>query len=104
MPREFLSRFALHVLFPMYTREEFIEVCQGFLSRTEQCPEDIAGVIGRAIYDNDLGDVRKARGAWQLMHAATEDEVHRVIRLMQRYAPPDIRRRKTPSTRRMEGM
>ena len=35
MPREFLSRFALHVHFPLYTREEFIEVCQGFLTRAE---------------------------------------------------------------------
>jgi len=33
MPPEFLSRFALHVHFPMYTREQFIDVCYGFLTR-----------------------------------------------------------------------
>ncbi len=104
MPREFLSRFALHVLFPAYTRDEFIDVCRGFLSRAEHCPEDIAVVIGRAIYDYDLGDVRKARGVWQLMEEATEEEVYRVVRFMQKYAPPDIRRRKTPSPQRLEGM
>lgn len=99
MPKEFLSRFALHVVFPMYTREEFIEVCQGFLSRAEQCPEDIAGVIGRAIYDNDLGDVRKARGAWQLMTDSTEDEARRVIQLMQKYAPSESKRKKPQAPR-----
>lgn len=86
MPPEFLSRFALHVFFPSYSRDEFIDVCRGFLTRAESCPEDIAITIGKTVFDYNLGDVRKARGIWQLMTAPTEDEVHRVARLMKKYS------------------
>jgi len=86
MPREFLSRFALHARFPPYTRDEFIDVCRGFLTRAEDCPPDLAVLIGRLVYDYNLGDVRKARGAWQLMTAPTDDEVHRVVQLMLKYS------------------
>jgi len=86
MPPEFLSRFALHVFFPSYSRDEFIDVCRGFLTRAENCPEDIAVTIGKRVFDYDLGDVRKARGVWQLMTSPTEDEVHRVARLMKKYS------------------
>ncbi len=104
MPREFLSRFALHVLFPTYTREEFIDVCRGFLTRAEQCPEDIADIIGRAIFDYDLGDVRKARGVWQLMTAPDREEVHRVIRLMLKYNPDGHKRTKSTKGSRLPGI
>ena len=86
MPPEFLSRFALHVFFPTYTRDEFVDVCRGFLTRAENCSEDIAATIGQIVFDYDLGDVRKARGVWQLMTAPTEDEVYRVVRLMKKYS------------------
>jgi len=106
MPPEFLSRFALHAVFPSYTKEEFIEVCQGFLTRAEQCPEDIAAIIGKAVFDYGLGDVRKARGVWQLMTASTREEVHRVIQLMIKYSGNGQRSRHTKTTadRRMPGM
>lgn len=74
MPREFLSRFALHVRFPEYTRDEFIDVCRGFLSRAENAPPDIATFLGEQVFDNNIGDVRKARGAWLLMAEPTEAE------------------------------
>lgn len=87
MPPEFLSRFDLHPFFPSYSREEFINVCAGFLSRAEQCPADIATLIGQSIYDYGLGDVRKARGVWKLMMAPTREEIQRVIQLMITYSP-----------------
>ena len=87
MPREFKSRFALHANFPEYTREEFIDVCCGFLSRAENCPSDLATLIGGLIFDNQIGDLRKARGCWLLMKEPTEEEVQRVIRLMLKYSP-----------------
>jgi len=86
MPPEFLSRFALHVFFPSYSRDEFIDVCRGFLTRAENCPEDIAVTIGKTVFDYNLGDVRKARGVWQLMTTPTSDEVHRVAKLMVKYS------------------
>jgi hypothetical protein len=85
MPREFLSRFALHACFPHYTREEFIDVCRGFLSRAESCPEDIAEKIGQTVYDRELGDVRKARSVWQLMRKPEDEEIERVVQLMIKY-------------------
>lgn len=92
MPPEFLSRFALHARFPMYTRQEFIDVCHGFLSRAEDCPPDLAILIGQLVYDHAIGDVRKARGVWQLMTAPTEDEAQRVVQLMLKYGDnPDKR-------------
>ena len=91
-PPEFLSRFALHIYFPQYTREEFIDVCQGFLSRAENCPTDVATMIGTLVHDYGLGDVRKARGVWQLMTAPTEEEMHRVIRMMLKYSPDGQKR------------
>jgi hypothetical protein len=94
MPAEFLSRFALHAHFPRYTREEFIEVCVGFLTRAESCPTDIASLIGRLVYDCAIGDVRKARGAWQLMTEPTQDEAVRVIQLMMKYSSDHQKKRK----------
>lgn len=106
MPREFLSRFALHVNFPTYTRDEFVDVCRGFLTRAEECSEDLATLIGVQIWDGNLGDVRKARGVWDLITAPTEAEVHRVVQLMMKYSaesnPP--RKRRKASTGRMPGM
>ncbi len=87
MTAPFLSRFALHANFPKYTREEFIEVCTGFLTGVESCPPDLAPLIGQLVYDYGIGDVRKARGAWQLMTAPTQDEALRVIQLMLKYSP-----------------
>lgn len=99
MPREFLSRFALHVLFPAYSREEFIDVCRGFLTRAENCPSDLAVLIGQRVFDCGLGDVRKARGVWQLMVAPTEDEVDRVVRLMVKYSPDNRKRQRVQAYR-----
>jgi replication-associated recombination protein RarA len=105
MPQEFLSRFALHVLFPKYSREEFIEVCQGFLTRAENCPPEIAALIGQMVFDYGLGDVRKARGAWQLMTEPTEEEVLRVIHLMRKYSPSSQKEKaQTASKSRLPGL
>jgi len=103
MPGEFLSRFALHVHFPTYSRQEFIDVCRGFMAKAEGCPRDLAGIIGQLIYDYGIGDVRKARGVWQLMTAPTESEVQRVVQLMLKYSP-DHRRLKKPAKNRLPGI
>jgi len=104
-PPEFLSRFALHINFPHYTRAEFIKVCCGFLARAESCPPDVAELIGTLVHDYGLGDVRKARGVWQLMMEPTEAEMHRIIQLMLKY-PPEGQRRRTKATEgtRMPGL
>jgi len=105
MPLEFLSRFALHVHFPTYTREEFINVCHGFLTKAEGCPPDIAILIGQYIYDYGIGDVRKARGVWQLMATPTHEDVLRVVRLMIKYSSDNHKNHtKLPDVKRLPGM
>jgi len=103
MPREFLSRFALHVHFPTYSRQEFIDVCRGFMAKAEGCPRDLAGLIGQLIYDYGIGDVRKARGVWQLMTAPTQSEVQRVVQLMLKYSD-NHHRQKRPAKNRLPGI
>ena len=106
MPREFLSRFALHARFPMYTRQEFIDVCLGFLTRAEDCPPELAVLIGQFVFDYDIGDVRKARGVWQLMAAPTEDEARRVVQLMLKYSDNHNKRQtsQTSQSGRLPGL
>ena len=105
MPQEFLSRFALHAVFPEYTRDQFIAVCRGFLT-VEGCPPEMASSIGQRVYDYGLGDVRKARGVWQMMREATSDEAQRVVNLMMTYSGDGNGRgrRSEAPTARMEGM
>jgi hypothetical protein len=87
MTPEFLSRFAFHAHFPEYTRQEFIDVVVGMLAHAEDCPSEIAEMIGIQVHDMGLGDVRKARGIWQLMKAPTIEEVKRIIHLSVTYGP-----------------
>ncbi len=86
---EFLSRFAFKPHFPEYTRQEFIDVVVGMLDRVEGCPPDVAHLIGTQVYDLGLGDVRAARGVWQMMHDSTAEEVNRVITLNLKYQPEE---------------
>lgn len=105
MPPELLSRFALHAVFPPYTRDQFLEVARLYLARVEGCPAELAALIGAHVYDNALGDIRRARGVWQLMKAATEAEVKRVVRLMMKYdPPPNAKRRPHVPAPRFGGM
>lgn len=99
MPPEFISRFAMHAAFPKYTRDEFIDVCKGFLPRTEGCTIELAEIIGKAVFDYDLGDVRKARGVCQLMDEPTAEEVKRVVEFMMKYSPDQGGRRKKAGAR-----
>jgi len=99
MSPEFLSRFAFHPIFPEYSRSEFIDVVVGMLTRVEGCPDDLARTIGIQVYDRGLGDVRKARGVWQLMREPTEAEVTRIINMNLRYSGKNTRR----ARRRQQG-
>lgn len=92
MSPEFLSRFAFHPHFPEYTRDEFIDVVVGMLTRSEGCDLEIAKMIGTQVYDTQIGDVRRARGVWQLMREPTQEEVRRVIMMSLKYGPQNDRR------------
>jgi len=94
----------MHVTFPEYTRQEFIDVCVGFLTRAENAPPDLAQLLGEMVFDNGLGDIRKARGAWSLMNEPAEAEVHRVVNLMLKYSPRLNSKRPNLGRARLRGM
>jgi hypothetical protein len=88
MPPEFLSRFALHPKFDHYTRQEFIDVVRSMLGRAEGCPPELAEMIACQVFDNQLGDVRQARGVYQLMREPkTPAEAMRVLNMKAKYNP-----------------
>lgn len=104
MSPEFLSRFAFHGHFPEYTREEFIDVVLSMLGK-DSCPAEVARVIGARVYDEKLGDVRKARGVWNLMMAPTVEEIERVIHMSIKYGPQNANKKKRkPLEPRLPGM
>ncbi|GAH44590.1 unnamed protein product, partial [marine sediment metagenome] len=55
-------------------------------------------------FDYGLGDVRKARGVWQLMTAPSQEEVHRVIQLMIKYNPNGHKRTRSTQGSRLPGI
>jgi hypothetical protein len=65
MPREFLSR-VIHLYFPKYTRQEFIDVCVGML-KPRGFPDEVSIRIGEEVCDRKMGDVRTARHIADLM-------------------------------------
>ncbi len=87
MPKEFIDRFALHARFQPYTREEFITVCRGFLSRSGEIPQNLAAFIGQCVFDLELGGVRRARAIADMIDDPTEEEVRRIVQVMRKYGP-----------------
>lgn len=86
IPRELLSRFSMHAVFPPYSRDMFINVCCHFLPLSQGVPEELAEVVGQLVFDYKLGDIRKARGVCEMMKSPTEDEVKRVVNFMLKYS------------------
>lgn len=86
LPPEIKSRFAMHAIFPPYTRDQFINVCRQFLPRSQSIPEELAEKIGKLVFDYKLGDIRKARGVCEMMEAPTLAEAERVIQFMLKYS------------------
>ena len=87
MSREFLSR-VIHLYFPEYTRQEFIDVCVGML-RARGFPDEISIRIGEEVLDRKLGDVRKARSVADLMEEATLKEVDNALAFLEKYKLPE---------------
>lgn len=100
MPREFISRFAMHVHFSEYTRDEFIDIVSGVLSQSEEpLPPDVAALIGELTYDLSplkgglkVWDIRNALKIAERMMEPTEAEVRRLVNLSLKYGPKEDRR------------
>jgi Holliday junction DNA helicase RuvB len=87
LPTELLSRFDFHLRLKPYTRDEFITVCQNYLSQFEGVPEDLAEYIGVKVWTSLKipSDVRKARGIARILDRFDQTEVDRVIAFEEKY-------------------
>jgi SpoVK/Ycf46/Vps4 family AAA+-type ATPase len=84
---EFVSRFTWHTYFQAYTRSEFIAVVHVMLAVKSNCPADVAEYIAAQVFDNEIGDVRQARGIWQSMNAPTITEADSILSMKMKYRP-----------------
>ena len=82
IPRELVSRFAVFRYTP-YSQEEFIQVCEGILTR-EGVSRELARYIAKVVY-NYRPDVREAVRVARL--AKTKDEVDEVISVFRKHSP-----------------
>jgi len=65
--------------------EEFVSVCQGYLSRYEDIPEDVAKYIGVQTWQHLDKDVRTARGIARRLRESSASDVDRVVRFLKKY-------------------
>jgi len=83
---ELLSRFDTKLYFHPYSFEEFIDICEGYLSKYENIPTDIAKYIGNQTWHQLDRDVRTARGIARRLREVTNAEVDRAVRFMKKYS------------------
>lgn len=92
LPIELLSRFKpYHLYFRPYNREEYIEVCQGYLSEFENTPTDLAKYIGERTWEEFSADVREARGIARMLTKKTKSEVDEQITFLKKYKKGGIK-------------
>lgn len=86
LPAELLSRFKpYHLHFNPYSKDEYIEVCQGYLSKFEDTPVDLAKYIGERTWQEFSADIREARGIARMLVEKTKEEVDRQITFLRKY-------------------
>jgi predicted AAA+ superfamily ATPase len=84
---ELISRFGGGVLyFKPYSKDEFMNVCQSYLSRYEGVPLDIGSLIAEQTWFQLNRDVRTARGVARRLREHTAAEVYRIVGFLRKYA------------------
>lgn len=78
-----LSRFyPYHLYFPPYSRDDFVEVCKGLLTKREGiASEEVAAYIAERLYSEggQNTDPRSARGVARMLEEGTKEEVDEQI-------------------------
>ena len=86
IPDELRSRFKpYHLYFDKYNQDEFIDVCQGYLTKYEQVPDDLARYIGERTWKLLSADVREARGIARMLSGKTKEEVDKQLMFVKKY-------------------
>ena len=87
IPPELKSRFSGGVLyFKPYPMEEFLTVCEAYLSRYEGIPTDIASAVAQETWSQLDRDVRTARGVARRLREHTRAEVLRTVGFLRKYS------------------
>lgn len=84
IPYEIRSRF-LDLYFEEYTKEEFLEICKKYLPARENVNEDLAEYIGKKVWEDLEGDIRKARSICRLSTQKTKEDVDNCLRVLRKY-------------------
>jgi Holliday junction DNA helicase RuvB len=82
---ELLSRFDSKLYFHPYSFNDFVAICEGYLSRYENVPSHIAEYIGKQTWYQLDRDIRTARGIARKLREATPAEVDRVVGFLRKY-------------------
>lgn len=86
LPAELLSRFKpYHLYFGPYKKEEYIQVCQGYLNKFENIPEDLSNYIGEKTWKVRNADVREARGIARMLLSNSRQEVDSQLAFLGKY-------------------
>ena len=87
IPPELKSRFSGGVLyFKPYSKEEFLSVCEAYLSRYEGIPTDVASAVAQETWSQLDRDVRTARGVARRLREHTRAEVLRTVGFLRKYS------------------
>jgi len=89
LPPELIDRFQVFHIEP-YTKEQFIRVVTGYLTKRKRVPEDLARYIAEKVQEYSVS-VREAIRISRI--ARTKDEVDKVIRIIKRYRGGNKERR-----------
>ena len=85
IPPELMSRFDYPLYFKPYGREEFINVCVGYLTRFEETQEGIARYAAERCWEAGMRDVRKVRGVIRMLRKPAFEEVDRLVKFQVKY-------------------
>ncbi|MCD6421956.1 minichromosome maintenance protein MCM [bacterium] len=87
MPPELISRFKPYVLyFSPYSRDEYISICEKYLSKYENLEPDLARYLAERVYDEfHERDVRFARGIARALREKTREAIDRELEFIKKY-------------------
>ncbi len=83
LPPELLSRFQ-KLYFPPYTKDEFLEICSGYLVHHEKIREEMALKAGELVWEKLDRDIRQVIRVVRL--SKTIEQVEQTVEVFRKYA------------------
>jgi MoxR-like ATPase len=83
LPPELLSRFQ-KLYFPPYTKDEFLEICSGYVVHYEKVREEVALRAGELVWESLNRDIRQVIRIVRL--SKTVEQVEQTVEVFKKYA------------------